>query len=107
MFERKVYKTMSKEKQIDEIMETINSLYGCNAMYFGVDGYGIAHKLYDAGYRKQSEGEWIEHETAWGDVFYSCSVCGDERCAVDGSIWELGLNFCPNCGAKMKGGAER
>jgi DNA-directed RNA polymerase subunit RPC12/RpoP len=65
-----------------------------------------AKDLYWHGYSKQSEGEWIEHETVWGDVFYSCSVCKDERCGIDGSIWELGLNYCPNCGAKMKGGAE-
>lgn len=46
---------MSKDKQIEEMTETINDLYGSDAMYYGVDSYGIATALYNAGYRKQSE----------------------------------------------------
>lgn len=50
---------MSKEKQIEEMTETINDLYGADAMYYGVDSYGIATALYNARYRKQ---EWISVE---------------------------------------------
>ena len=50
---------MSKEKQIEEMTETINELYGADAMYYGVDSYGIATALYNADYRKQ---EWISVE---------------------------------------------
>ena len=31
---------------------------------------------------------------------YKCSVCEKNFFRVDG------MNFCPNCGAKMKGGSE-
>jgi hypothetical protein len=48
-----------------------------------------AERLYAAGYRKQSEGEWI------GDWDFTCSVCQEP--------FEYKTNFCPNCGAKMKG----
>jgi rubrerythrin len=50
--------------------------------------------LYNAGYRKQSEGKWGFKGTAYG-----CSLCGY------GAIAPI-YNYCPNCGAKMKGGAE-
>ena len=66
----------------------------------------IAEHLYNAGYRKQSEGEWIKHP-----VSYECTACKEEF-FVEGyaedydPITDWDLHFCPNCGAKMKGGAE-
>lgn len=89
---------MSREKQIEEMTETINDLYGADAMYYGVDSYGIATALYNAGYRKQSEGEWVKHGYKWQCT--KCKVLMD----IDGTPKENLLNYCPNCGAKMKGG---
>ena len=51
------------------------------------------------------QGEWIKHKGEWvGFDFYptkyECSQCHyyiDDGCDS---------NFCPNCGARMKGGAE-
>lgn len=86
---------MSKEKQIEEMAKDLakHSFFyngGCLMNYSNT-----AKLLYNAGYRKQSEGEWIDVE----DTFlyrYKCSLCGEIK---------LGkmTNFCPNCGAKMKG----
>lgn len=42
-------------KRIEEIKDTIDSLYGADCAYFGVDGLGIASALYEAGYRKPSQ----------------------------------------------------
>ena len=45
-------------------------------------------------------GRWIwneEGEIDW-EQFYRCSNCGNKE------YWES--NFCPNCGAKMDGGAD-
>ena len=50
-------------------------------------------EMLDKGYRKQSEGEWLNHPLATG-VRY-CSNCGDNRDSKSG-------NFCPNCGAHMR-----
>lgn len=47
---------MSKEKQIVEIKECIDAVYGADCAYYDVDGFAIADKIYNAGYRKQ---EWI------------------------------------------------
>lgn len=47
------------------------------------------------------EGEWI-------DLFghdYKCSVCG-EWYRMDGTPEQEDMNYCPNCGAKMKGEQE-
>ena len=53
------------------------------------------------------EGEWIEDDTTYcgaDRANYKCSLCGKI-----GGTWKRGLtqdelpNYCPNCGAKMKG----
>lgn len=99
---------MSREKQIKEMANDINkhccSLAeqfcgetSCNAC--------LTMFLYNAGYRKQSEGEWVDNH---------CTNCGmtpigEETWTRHGETpprFELFMSFCPNCGSKMKGGAE-
>jgi hypothetical protein len=69
--------------------------------------YQHAKKAYAKGYRKQSKGEWVanrhisvskRNRTIHYET-YKCSVCG---------TWNgrHKTNFCPKCGAKMKGDAE-
>ena len=53
-----------------------------------------ATDLYEQGYHKQIEGEWKS-----GITGYACSICGKQEATSR-------YTFCPNCGAKMKGGAE-
>lgn len=53
-----------------------------------------ATDLYRKGWRKQSKGEWISLEPEIG--LFACSLC-------DHRILRAKCNFCPNCGAKMKG----
>ena len=69
--------------------------------------------LYNAGYRKQSEGEWRYNPNGmdWGLGAWECSVChcNNTNLPMDKNINPMrwaGAKFCPNCGAKMKGGAE-
>lgn len=50
---------MSRKKQVEKIKDCIDSVYGSDCAYYGVDGFAIAEALYDAGYRKQ---EWISVE---------------------------------------------
>lgn len=96
---------MSREKQIEEI---------------GMSGYSkFAWKLWselklpmtqclviekivqEQGYRKQREGEFVMDDL--GNV---CTVCGrtyDPQFDIKPRIIKE-FKFCPNCGAKMKGG---
>jgi DNA-directed RNA polymerase subunit RPC12/RpoP len=80
----------------------------CEALHNAYDT-GKMHSMEEMkkhGYRKQSEGEWIKHP-----VSYECTACKEEF-FVEGyaedydPITDWDLHFCPNCGAKMKGGAE-
>jgi rubrerythrin len=52
----------------------------------------------------RDEGHWISQEEAINmdryDLAYTCSVCG--HCDWDSTESE-NFNYCPNCGAKMKG----
>ena len=101
---------MSKEKQIEEMALDI-----CKSRLVAEDGDAcrkcrqhnnclyqeIAYGLYNAGYRKQSEGEWIDKH---------CSHCGEELLFTRGgnafatTFRQYKTKYCPNCGAKMKGG---
>lgn len=59
-----------------------------------------AEKMATKGYRKHGEGEWVWTENGEEDYeqYWVCSCCHKK------SYWES--KFCPECGAKMRGGAE-
>ena len=117
---------MSREKQIEEMARDIFApkvaIDGIDIAFAAVHGADkpdshfmrIAQHLYNAGYRKQSEGENIG--TVHPVDEFICSECGivlegwtrvvtDED---DGELYyyEYAFKYCPNCGAKMKGGEE-
>lgn len=78
---------MNKEKQIEEMAKVIAKADDTCLVKT------IAERLYNAGYRKQSEGEWIENR----------KVCSQPYCSVCGAIGNKG-SYCSHCGSKMKGG---
>ena len=57
----------------------------------------------EAGYSEQSEGEWKRVGGDLGYVEMACSICGYTDVFDDDNSPH---KFCPNCGAKMKGGTE-
>ena len=98
---------MSKEKQIEEMAKIFcgmkNGCDGCMWDKVHCNERKCAEEIYNAGYRKQSEGHWTLKRP---NCSYYCSCCGKgikikygERAAI---LWD----YCPNCGAMMKGGAE-
>lgn len=46
-------------------------------------------------------GRWVEKEKYTFGIMYDCSLC-ENRILDSGHPW----NYCPNCGAKMDGGAD-
>lgn len=89
---------MNKEKQIEKMAKVIQNVA---EKHRGIWCTELAKVIYNAGYRKQSEGEWIvtRTERAWNNAEYptefTCSVCG--------RIQPFAERYCPDCGAKMKG----
>lgn len=113
---------MDEKKQIEEMAKEIESIHHCKGYaddrgcYFAnsctscknaneTRAMVIAKRLYSAGYRKQSEGEWIDqYQGKYDNQLYKCSECGDTA-FHDDKRWFL-TPYCHKCGAKMKGGAE-
>jgi rubrerythrin len=93
---------MSKEK-IEEMVKALNeATFGVNtqtlADHLKPETINkVAEHLYNAGYRKQSEGEWVFNRgRTYGEPAYYCSACsyGASEYGYD--------KFCPNCGAHMR-----
>jgi hypothetical protein len=96
------------EKQaIEELFDIITTDcdHICDVCEFQDNDWCFTHyvsaRIYNAGYRKQSVGEWIlvENKGAYGDNHFLCTVC-------EGRNRFTKFTYCPKCGAKMKGGAE-
>lgn len=71
---------------------------------FGHDAIKIiaeVHYMPAADVAPVRHGQWIEQEKYTFGTFYDCSIC-DNRILDNGHSW----NYCPNCGAKMDGGAN-
>lgn len=49
-------------------------------------------------------GHWIDCEDDYSD-YVRCSVCGDEFTSWEGDCAHT--KFCPECGARMNGGADK
>lgn len=53
---------------------------------------------------QRPKGEWIERtERITLDTYYECSNCKEPWTTIEGTPWQNMMNFCPNCGARMKG----
>jgi len=75
-----------------------------------MDKLTIAEEAYKRGYEKGlkdavKHGRWVDHMVR----DWRCSECGKRvprSVHFDGYCYNDKLNYCPNCGAKMDGGAE-
>lgn len=88
-----------REKQIEEMAdvygaarlkarETLGSMNEGEAMWY-------SKAFYNAGYRKQYNGMWFHYSS----TMMECSICRKHTPIRK-------YDFCPRCGARMKGGAE-
>ena len=85
---------MSKEKRIEEMANEIMTVVMRNRNMLGV-----AETLYDAGYRKQNDGEWVVKDL--NNPLYESKKA--PHCSACGYMSFITYAYCPNCGAKMKG----
>lgn len=88
---------MSKEKQIEEMAKAAYPGLDHQTVFSSIVYAQPLVNLYNADYRKQSEGEWIKDNTSKFKNRYNCSVC-------DYRFFGIPTPYCPKCGARMKGG---
>lgn len=53
---------------------------------------------------ERKRGKWIEHDD--GELSYYCSECGKHQYGNFSEISNGEFNYCPNCGADMRGGDD-
>ena len=109
---------MSKEKQIEEMVGVMRKTPPKEMMLNGRKQgrlmwslMVLAEHLYNAGYRKQSEGENITkmhpvHEficSKCGAIFRDCALIVIDEEAEDERHLEFEFGYCPRCGMKVKG----
>ena len=64
----------------------------------------IADHLIANGVVIREKGEWEEIDDMYfDDVIYRCDVCKEDFVTIDGTPADNLWNFCPNCGADMRG----
>lgn len=95
---------MTEKEQIEELtrFQCADCGDGCENCPYNVTlcpAKERATKIYNANFRKQKEGEWIEYreKRLGGEVYYICSRCGRRESHKE--------PYC-NCGAKMKEGEQ-
>lgn len=63
----------------------------------------VRQNIIDAPPAEAVQGEWKPFDLTWGRNVYFCTAC-QESTEVPTVNGQPSYNFCPNCGAKMKGG---
>ena len=105
-------KEQTEKQAIEEMAKLACTCFNGNCKGCPFDFYppcppkASAKRIYNAGYRKQKKGFWkiIKPRRENRNATYICSVCGGLCSSYynDVGAWKC----CPNCGARMKGGAE-
>lgn len=52
---------------------------------------------------ERKKGHWVSTDDGWDGEYFVCSECGCPWTLIEGSPEDNGMNFCPNCGADMRG----
>ena len=85
---------MCKEKKVSELIDVLQHLPRYDTMY-EADRVKLAEDLYHEDYRRQVPGSWTYYPFGDDGQSYQCSVCHE---------WSNhSYNYCPYCGARMKG----
>ena len=105
-------KEQNEKQAIEEMVKDIDGAIGFKIMgpndafiKVRVDCERIAERLYNAGYRKQSEGEWETIPDYSRELITYRHICSECKTFYK-DIRPHGHKFCHECGAEMKGGAE-
>ncbi len=73
-------------------------------MYFRIHGRGndiVLEEIEKPELKKK--GKWVSTDDGWDGEYFVCSACGCPWTLIEGSPEDNGMNYCPNCGADMRG----
>lgn len=73
------------------------AIHGSDGSWYHADD--IKDALENAPSADRPQGEWIVETDNVGNTYGRCSICGMRQYAGQ-------LNYCPDCGARMKGVAD-
>jgi hypothetical protein len=94
---------MTENEQIQEMARDLCHVYACEVIKCGMPcnrrckAHIYATRAIAKGYRKVERGEWIFKEYSMGHYVGICTICEGEADMT---------NFCPYCGADMRGGLD-
>lgn len=98
---------MTREELVEKMTKAVAPCEADCAECKSCEWREMAEALYEAGYRKQSEGEWETVQETTLDKAIECTVCKNQFWFMKkGQLRIDRMPFCPKCGAKMKGGGE-
>lgn len=92
--------TVEQDTLITEIIEELESRKDYGAEYAqAMEDVIVILKAKYGHNEERPQGEWTDTywEDAYQQYFHTCSICKKE---IEKTCYD---NFCPNCGAKMKG----
>lgn len=97
---------MTKEELLKKIDFEKSWLYECGIFGSDVDiaFHAIKKSVIEALEQEPKTGHWEQYGNYWEDKF-KCSECGKEQPKILCGERIIGhwSDYCPNCGAKMKG----
>ena len=101
--ERKIGHERKQKTDREKLSELINDYFGCDAAYYDVDSYEMADHLISHGVTFEKQVEWKKQwhdNNLIGHEYEECPICG---CMISDTEKFWDCNYCPNCGAMMKG----
>lgn len=87
---------INRQAVLDEAFEIDTKEYG-RIEVVGVDAINSLTPVTP----QPKKGHWIEKDGFDGDAYYDCSECGESWTTIEGTPWQNGMHYCPNCGCAM------
>ena len=91
----------------DALKKEVDNFQNCyNGWSDTYDKAYIIEAIEEAPTIEPKRGEWVVYEGGWKDLDYYPPKCKCNQCGYEEELYILNAkptNFCPNCGARMKG----